>query len=161
MTHRVWAGIRTNVFDVSVSPEVIVGCPMVGAVQSVDGPLRLPQLRQIMDLRLLPSSFEGRGHNRGRTGAVFPRTGRIVPSPSGSGSHGNLLTRGGEVTLHCHGDIGSDVVRYVAGILIVSSNNILFSPFLAGRWYDVAGRGRGGVQGGVVIGERFSHRVMR
>ena len=62
-----------------------------------------------------------------RLTAIFSRTGRIIPSPSGSGSHGNLLTRrdrGGEVTLHCHGDIGPDVVRYVAGILIVSRNTV-------------------------------------
>jgi hypothetical protein len=43
--------------------------------------------------------------------------------------------RGGEVvTVHCcHGNIRSDVVRYVSGVLIICRNHVLFSPLLARR----------------------------
>ena len=52
----------TNVFDVCVPLEVVVSGSLVHAVQTIDGPLGLPQLRQVLYLRLL--CLERRGGGR-------------------------------------------------------------------------------------------------
>ena len=57
------SGVRghTNVLDVCVPLEVIVGGAVVRSVEAIDGPLRLTQLRQVLHLRLFPSHLRGWG----------------------------------------------------------------------------------------------------
>ena len=65
----------TNVFDVCVPLEVIMSCSVVHAVESIDGPLRLPQLRQVLDLQ--PLGLQGRGGGRWSIGGDDCRKGEI------------------------------------------------------------------------------------